>query len=76
MPRAMRKDTIKRTAKAAISFLCLLAFGYWAFADYMNGGRRAELGVAITSWCLALFFVWVFVFKKEEWLKEKLDDYF
>jgi hypothetical protein len=72
----MNKDTIKRAAKAAIVFVCLVVFGYLAFMDYVNGGRRSELGVAITSWCLALFFVWVFMFKKEEWLKEKLNDYF
>ncbi len=72
----MKRETIKRAAKAAISFIVLSVFGYLAFMDYMNGGRSSELGVAITSWCLALFFVWVFIFKREEWLKEKLNDYF
>lgn len=69
-------EKYKRAAKAAISFIVLSVFGYLAFMDYMNGGRSSELGVAITSWCLALFFVLVFIFKKEEWLKEKLNDYF
>ncbi|MDD3466208.1 MAG: hypothetical protein PHE67_03585 [Campylobacterales bacterium] len=72
----MNKDTIKRAAKAAVTFLALSLFGYLSFTDYANGGRRSEFGVAITSWCLALFFVWVFMFKKEEWLKEKLNDFF
>ncbi|MDD3466214.1 MAG: hypothetical protein PHE67_03615 [Campylobacterales bacterium] len=76
MSRTMKRETVKRAAKAVISFIVLSVFGYWAFVDYMNGGRSSELGVAITSWCLALFFVWVFIFKREEWLKEKLNDYF
>ncbi len=69
-------ETVKRAAKAAVMFTALSTLGYFAFMSYLNSGERGELGAAITSFCLALFFGWMFLCKKESWFEEKFGDFF
>lgn len=72
----MNSETIKRAAKAAAMFLALSLVGSLSYLRYLKTGNTDDMAVAIIGWMLGLFFMWIFIAKKEEWLKEKLDDFF
>ena len=72
----MDKDTIKRAAKALCMFLALSLVGSLSYLRYLKTGNTDDMVVAIIGWILGLFFMWIFLAKKEEWLKEKLNDFF
>lgn len=72
----MNSETIKRAAKAAVMFLALSCVGLLSYRSYLETGNTDELVIAIIGWLLGLFFMWIFIAKKEEWLREKLDGFF
>lgn len=69
-------EPIRRVAGSAVMFVVLTIFGCLAYAGYEHTGDTNILATSALSWCFAVFFAWVFIFKKEEWLKEKLNDFF
>lgn len=69
-------EMTRRVVGSAVMFVVLTIFGCLAYAGYAYTGDTDMLAASVLSWCIAVFFAWVFVFKKEEWLKEKLNDFF
>ena len=65
-----------RRAGSAIMFVVLTIFGCLAYLGYLQTGDTDMLATSVLSWCIAIFFIWVFIFKNEEWLKDKLEKFF
>jgi len=69
-------DALKRAAKALCMLLALWVVGALSYLNYLKSKDVDELIVAIIGWLMGLFFMWIFIAKKEEWLKEKINDFF
>jgi len=69
-------ETTRRVAGSAVMFVVLSIFGCLAYVGYIYTDNADMLATSVLSWCIAVFFAWVFIFKQEEWLKEKLNDFF
>ena len=69
-------EPIKRLAGSAVMFVVLTIFGCLVYGGYLQTGDTDMLATSVLSWCIAVFFAWVFLSKKEEWLKEKLEKFF
>jgi hypothetical protein len=69
-------EKTRRVVGSAIMFVVLSVFGCLAYVGYAYTGDTDMLATSVLSWCIAVFFAWVFIFKKEEWLKERLNDFF
>ena len=69
-------ETTKRVAGSAIMFVVLSIFACLAYVGYVRTDNTDMLATSVLSLCIAVFFAWVFIFKKDEWLKEKLNDFF
>ena len=68
-------EPARRVAGSAVMFVVLIIFGCLVYVGYVQTGDTDMLATSVLSWCIAVFFAWVFIFKKEEWLKEKLNDF-
>lgn len=66
-------EMAKRAAGSAIMSVVLSIFACLAYVGYVRTDNTDMLTTSVLSWCFAAFFAWVFIFKKDEWLKEKLE---
>ena len=71
-----KNDALKRALKAIAMSILLLPLSYASLLEYTKSADKSLLISAISSWLFAVFFIWVFIAKKEKWLEEKLNDFF